>query len=67
MNITFRNQGEAINWIASHAKSEDHFKVLREDLQINHLFTDSYFLHGALLSNPSAENPPVSDVALLQL
>ncbi|NND09527.1 MAG: hypothetical protein HKN87_24415 [Saprospiraceae bacterium] len=59
MNITFRNQGEAIIWIASNATSEDHFKVLREDLQLNHLFTDEYFLHGALLSIQSTENSPV--------
>ena len=45
MKIYFDNQLTAVMGIAQHAKSEVHFKIMREELDLNHLLTDEYFLH----------------------
>ena len=49
MKTYFNNQLEAVLWIANHAKSEWHFRILREELDLNHLLTDEYFLHSVTI------------------
>ncbi len=46
MKIYFESQLSAVLWIGQHAKSEDHFRILREELDLNHLVSDKYFVHG---------------------
>lgn len=47
MKIYFKNQLEGVMWIAQHADSEVHFKILREEMDLHHLLTDEYFVHRA--------------------
>jgi hypothetical protein len=52
MKVTFENRMEAIDWIAAYAEDEGQFEVLREQLNFNYIYTQSYFLD---LSDPIAE------------
>ena len=49
MKIYFDNQLTAVMGIAQHAKNEVHFKIMREELDLNHLLTDQYFIHKVTL------------------
>ena len=40
----FANRLEAIDWIAGAAEDEGQFEVLREQLNYNYIYTQSYFL-----------------------
>lgn len=43
---------EAIDWIADYAEDEGQFEVLREQLNYNYIYTETYFLD---LSKPISE------------
>lgn len=44
MKKSFANRLAAINWIADFAEHEGHFEVLREQLNYNFIYTNTYFL-----------------------
>lgn len=44
MKITFENRLEAIDWIADHVEDEGQFEVLREQLNFNFIYTNTFFL-----------------------
>ena len=44
MKMSFPTRLAAIDWIASHAKDEAHFEVLREQLNYNYIYFQIYFL-----------------------
>ena len=52
MKVNFENRMEAIDWIAEYAEDEGQFEVLREQLNFNYIYTETYFLD---LSDPIAE------------
>ena len=43
---------EAIDWIANYAEDEGQFEVLREQLNFNYIYTQTYFID---ISEPIAE------------
>ncbi len=45
MKIYFDNLVDGVLWIARHAKTESHFKIMREELELNHLLSDQHFIH----------------------
>jgi len=45
MKIYFENQLTAVMGISQQAKNEVHFKIMREELDLNHLLTEEYFIH----------------------
>ncbi len=50
MKIYFKSQLEGVLWMAQHADGETHFKILREEMDLNHLLTDTYFIHAVTAS-----------------
>lgn len=44
MKIKFKNRLEAIEWIADTVEDEGQFEVLREQLNFNHIYTQTFFL-----------------------
>ncbi len=44
MKKTFENRLVAIDWIANFVENEGQFEVLREQLNFNYIYTNSYFL-----------------------
>ncbi len=42
--IKFANRLEAIDWIAQEVEGEGQFEVLREQLNFNYIYTETYFL-----------------------
>lgn len=45
MKVYFESQLKAVMGIAQSAKNEVHFKIMREELDLNHLLTEEYFIH----------------------
>ena len=45
MRKDFRNLRDALAWIAFHAISPQHLKVLQQELFDNHAFTGHFFIH----------------------
>jgi len=44
MKKVFVNRLEAINWIAENAEDEGKFEVLREQLNFNFIYTETFFI-----------------------
>lgn len=44
MKIQFNSRLEAIEWIADHAENEGEFEVMREQLNFNYIYHDTFFL-----------------------
>ena len=44
MKKYFKNRLEAVDWIASQAKSEAHFEVMREQLMYHYIYFKEYFI-----------------------
>lgn len=44
MKIEFSNRLDAIEWIAANTENEAQFEVLREELNFNYIYTNSFFL-----------------------
>lgn len=42
--ITFTSRLKAIDWIAQQVEEEGQFEVLREQLNFNYIYTQTYFL-----------------------
>lgn len=42
--ITFDSRLAAIDWIAARVDTEEQFEILREQLNYNFIYTQSYFL-----------------------
>lgn len=42
--FTFDNRLTAIDWIAARVENEQQFEILREQLNYNYIYTQSYFL-----------------------
>lgn len=52
MKKIFENRIEAVEWIAGYVENEGQFEVLRERLNFNHIYTNTFFLD---LDRPIAE------------
>ena len=50
MKIYFESQLKGVLWIAKHAKSEKHFKIMREEMDLHHMLAGSYFIHAITAS-----------------
>lgn len=44
MKKQFKNRLEAIDWIAGYVDNEGQFEVLREQLEFNYIYTQTFFL-----------------------
>ena len=44
MKIQFNSRLEAIEWIATQAEDEAQFEVMREQLNFNYIYHDTFFL-----------------------
>ncbi|MFK8008109.1 MAG: hypothetical protein AB8H03_17255 [Saprospiraceae bacterium] len=44
MKKTFQKRLDAIDWIATHAKNEGQFEVLREQLNFNYIYHFKFFV-----------------------
>ena len=44
MKKTFQNRLEAIDWIAEKAENEGQFEVMREQLNYNYIYHNTFFL-----------------------
>jgi hypothetical protein len=54
MKKEFNNHAEAIRWIASHAETESHFEILKDELEFNHIYTGEFFIHNLLMGHDVA-------------
>ncbi|MCB0668506.1 MAG: hypothetical protein KDC80_21930 [Saprospiraceae bacterium] len=45
MKKEFRSFVKALSWISDHARNEQDFKLLKEQLETHHYFTGEYFLY----------------------
>ena len=44
MKVTFNTNLEGVDWIATYAKDEYQFEILREKLLFNYIYSNCYFL-----------------------
>ena len=59
MKVTFNNNLEGVDWIATYAKDEYQFEILREKLFFNYIYFNCYFLILDESGNETVQEKPL--------